>query len=110
MPEAAPGPDDSAGAALALQPGLVPPWRAALTSAALFVSGEAAFFVEGPMREELLDLLDFRPAPVWGQRLGCAPEDAARVVAAEAPLWRALGRPPPHRPAEAPIWITWGRP
>ncbi|WP_165078146.1 MULTISPECIES: hypothetical protein [unclassified Desulfovibrio] len=96
--------------ALALHAGLVPPWRPAVASAAVFVSGEAVFFVEGPMREELLDRLDFRPAPEWGERLGCAPEDAARVVAAEAPLWRALGRQRPGGQAELRVWITWGRP
>lgn len=106
----APGEEAAAEPALALHAGLVPPWRPAVASAAVFVSGEAVFFVEGPMREELLDRLDFRPAPEWGERLGCAPEDAARVVAAEAPLWRALGRQRPGGQAELRVWITWGRP
>lgn len=100
-------------AALPLHPGLIPPWRVAAASAVLFVSAETVFFVEGPMREELLDSLDFAPAPHWAERLGCAPEDADRLVAAEAPLWRALGRTrPPARgvPAEVRVWITWGRP
>ena len=108
--DAAPQEEAAAEPALALHPGLVPPWRPAVASAAVFVSGDTVFFVEGPMREELLDSLDFRPAPEWGERLGCAPEDAARVVAAEAPLWRALGRPRPEGPAELRVWITWGRP
>ncbi|MDE5878645.1 MAG: hypothetical protein K2G99_01225, partial [Desulfovibrio sp.] len=95
---------------LALQPGLIPPWRPAAASAALFVSEDTVFFVEGPMREELLDNLDFRPAPEWGGPLGCAPNDAALLVAAEAPLWRALGRPRPEGPETVRVWITWGRP
>lgn len=102
--------DDRAEPALALHPGLVPPWRPACAGAALFVAEDAVFFVEGPMREELLDNLDFRPAPQWGERLGCAPEDAARVVAAEAPLWRVLGRSRPEGPLRVRVWITWGRP
>ncbi|MDE7371337.1 MAG: hypothetical protein K2N07_06300 [Desulfovibrio sp.] len=108
--DAAPREDAAAEPALALHPGLVPPWRPAVASAAVFVSAEAVFFVEGPMREELLDSLDFHPAPEWGERLGCAPEDAGRMVAAEAPLWRALGRQRPEGPAELRVWITWGRP
>lgn len=114
--EEAPGaPVEDAGAepALPLHPGLVPPWRPAVASAVLFLDGETVFFVEGPMREELLEILDFRPAPEWGERLGCARDDAARVLAAEAPLWRVLGRPRPpvpEGPAEARIWLTWGRP
>ena len=97
-------------AALPLHPGLIPPWRVAAASAAHFVSAETVFFVEGPMREELLDSLDFAPAPHWAERLGCAPEDADRLVAAEAPLWRALGRSRPEGPAELRVWISWGRP
>lgn len=104
-------PEDAAGAEteLPLQPALVPPWRPALASAALFLDGETVFFVEGPMREELLERLNFRPAPEWGERLGCAPDEAPRVVAAEAPLWRVLGRTRPEGPAQLRIWITWGR-
>lgn len=97
-------------AALPLHPGLIPPWRVAAASAVLFVSAETVFFVEGPMREELLDSLDFAPAPEWAERLGCAPEDADRLVAAEAPLWRVLGRTRPEGPGELRVWITWGRP
>ena len=99
--------------ALALQPGLVPPWRPAVASAVLFLDGDTVFFVEGAMREELLDRLDFRPAPEWGRRLGCAREDAGRVLAAEAPLWRVLGRQRPEGTEGqegSRIWITWGRP
>lgn len=101
---------DAPGAELPLHPGLIPPWRVAAASVALFVGPETAFFAEGPMREDLLAVLDFRPAPDWGERLGCAPEDAARVRAAEAPLWRALGRPRPGGPAAVRVWLTWGRP
>ncbi|MDE7240896.1 hypothetical protein, partial [Desulfovibrio sp.] len=96
--------------ALPLHPGLIPPWRPAAASAVLFVAAETVFFVEGPMREELLDSLDFAPAPEWGERLGCAPEDAQRLVAAEAPLWRALGRTRPDGHGGRRVWITWGRP
>lgn len=96
-------------AALPLHPGLIPPWRVAAASAVLFVSAETVFFVEGPMREELLESLDFAPAPEWAERLGCAPGDAGRLVAARAPLWRALGRTRPEGPAEVRVWITWGR-
>lgn len=97
-------------AALPLHPGLIPPWRVAAASAALFVSAETVFFVEGPMREDLLDSLDFAPAPEWAEALGCAPEHADRLVAAEAPLWRALGRSRPEGAPELRVWVTWGRP
>lgn len=93
-----------------LHPGLVPPWRPAAAGADLFAPAGTAFFVEGPMRGELLAALDFRPAPEWGARLGCRPEDAGRLVAAEAPLWRALGRRQPEGGAQARVWLTWGRP
>lgn len=93
-----------------LHPGLVPPWRPAAAGADLFVPAGTAFFVEGPMRGELLAALDFRPAPEWGARLGCRPEDAGRLVAAEAPLWRALGRQRPEGASRARVWLTWGRP
>lgn len=106
-PEPAPGAPE---AELPLHPGLIPPWRPAAASAVLFVDAGTVFFVEGPMRGELLESLDFRPASEWGERLGCAPEDAERLVAAEAPLWRALGRTRPEGPAEVRVWITWGRP
>lgn len=95
-------------APLPLHPGLIPPWRVAVISMALFVGVETAFFVEGPMRGELLDVLEFRPALEWGERLGCAPEDAARLVVAEAPLWRVLGRQRPEGPCDMRIWLTWG--
>lgn len=93
-----------------LHPGLIPPWRVAVASAAPFLGGETVFFVEGPMRGELLDSLDFHPAPEWAGPLGCAPEDAERLVAAEAPLWRALGRARPEGPSALRVWLTWGRP
>lgn len=99
-----------AAAPFPLHPGLVPPWRPAAAGADLFVPVGTAFFVEGPMRGELLAALDFRPAPEWGARLGCRPEDAGRLVAAEAPLWRALGRQRPEGASRARVWLTWGRP
>lgn len=100
----------AAAAPFPLHPGLVPPWRPAASGAALFVPVGTAFFVEGPMREALLAVLDFRPAPEWGARLGCRPEDAGRLVAAEAPLWRALGRQRPEGVSHVRVWLTWGRP
>lgn len=99
-----------AGAPFPLHPGLVPPWRPAASGADLFAPAATAFFVEGPMRVELLAVLDFRPAPEWGARLGCPPEDAGRLVAAEAPLWRALGRQRPEGVSPARVWLTWGHP
>lgn len=100
----------NADAPFPLHPGLVPPWRPAVAAAALFAPAGTAFFVEGPMRGELLAVLDFRPAPEWGARLGCRPEDAGRLVAAEAPLWRALGRQRSEGLPHARVWVTWGRP
>ena len=71
-------------------------------------SGQAT--VHASTTGELLAALDFRPAPEWGARLGCRPEDAERLVAAEAPLWRALGRERPWGDPQARVWLTWGRP
>ena len=111
--DAAPRGEGAPEPSLALHPGLIPPWRPACAGAAMFVAGDAVFFVEGPMRGELLDRLDFRPAPEWGEVLGCPSKDAERLVEARAPLWRALGRTRPPvsgGPEETRVWITWGRP
>lgn len=104
------GPDLGEEPQMQLHEALIPPWRVAVASVALFVEQDAVFFVEGPMRHELLALLDFRPARDWGERLGCTAEDAARMVGAFAPLWRVLGRSRPERPDKPRLWLTWGQP
>lgn len=132
---ATPGTGNSPAQTLMPDPALLPPWRVAAANAACLLPPEVVFLVEGVMREELLERLDFVPAPDWGERLGAAPADAARIVAAIAPLWRVLGhdRPPTRmtqvaqmgqvtrasdssHPADAGraflcdrVWLSWGR-
>lgn len=129
VPHAAPGTGNSPAQTLSPDRALLPPWRVAAANAVCLLPPEVVFLVEGVMREELLERLDFAPAPDWGERLGAAPEDAARMVAAIAPLWRVLGhdRPPARmtrtarvsgggHPADAGraflcdrVWLSWGR-
>ena len=101
------------GAPIALDPALVPPWRLAAANAAYFLPEDAALAVEGPMREDLLERLEFRPAPQRADMLGCPAERAGEIVEARAPLWRALGHSRPARP-DGPLvaerlWLTWRR-
>ena len=103
------------GASIALDPSLVPPWRLAAANAAYFLPGDAALAAEGPMRADLLERLDFSPAPHYAELLGCPAEQADEIVEARAPLWRALGHSrPPERDADGPlaverVWLTWRR-
>ncbi|WP_022656538.1 hypothetical protein [uncultured Desulfovibrio sp.] len=103
------------GASIALDPSLVPPWRLAAANAAYFLPEDAALAAEGPMRADLLERLDFSPAPRYAKLLGCTAEHADEIVEARAPLWRALGHSrPPERGADGPlaverVWLTWGR-
>ena len=64
------------GASIALDPSLVPPWRLAAANAAYFLPGDAALAAEGPMRADLLERLDFSPAPHYAELLGCPAEQA----------------------------------
>lgn len=103
------------GASIALDPALVPPWRLAAVNAAHFLPGDAAVAAEGPMRADLLERLDFSPAPHYAALLGCPEERAGEIVRARAPLWRALGHSrAPGRDADGPlsverVWLTWRR-
>lgn len=103
------------GASITPDPALVPPWRPAAANAAYFLPGEVALAAEGPMRADLLEQLDFSPAPHYAALLGCPPEKAGEIVQARAPIWRALGHSrPPKRGADGPlgverIWLTWRR-
>ena len=102
-------------ASIALDPALIPPWRLAAVNAAYFLPREAALAVEGPMRADLLERLDFSLAPHCAELLGCPPERAGEIVQARAPLWRALGHSrPPGRDADGllgveRLWLTWRR-
>ena len=94
---------------IALDAGLVPPWRLVTANALYFVPADAALIIEGPMREDLLDILDFVPAP---NRQGLLAGAVARAVAVEAraPGWKVLGhtRPTGQPPLDAErVWITW---
>lgn len=46
------------------------PWRVCIAAAAFFIPSILPVFVEGPMREELADALEFRPSPGWSERTG----------------------------------------
>ena len=97
------------GSPIALDTGLMPPWRLVTANALYFVPADAPLIAEGPMREDLLDILDFAPAPRWQRLLEAAPANAV-AVEARAPGWQVLGhtRPTgqPQLDAER-VWVTW---
>ena len=97
------------GSPIALDTGLMPPWRLVTANALYFVPADAPLIAEGPMREDLLELLDFAPAPRWQGLLEAAPANAV-AVEARAPIWQVLGhtRPTgqPQLDAER-VWVTW---
>lgn len=69
---------------------LLPHWRVCVVNACFFLEPEMPILAEGEMAADLLDRLDFQPAPEW-----FAGESAPRIVSARAPLWRALGQSRP---------------
>lgn len=90
--------------------GLAPSWRTVAANALCFLPPEAAVALEGEMREDALDLLDFTPAPRWGQALS----DAEGVVTVEvrAPGRLLLGRTRPTGQASLDaerLWVAWRR-
>ncbi len=107
------------GAPIALDAGLVPPWRLVTANALYFVPPHAPIIIEGAMREDVLDLLEFAPAPerrslldAPGTAAAAAPADEPLPVAVEAraPGWKLLGhtRPTGQPPLDAErVWITW---
>ncbi|NCB21988.1 MAG: hypothetical protein EOM56_03995 [Deltaproteobacteria bacterium] len=97
------------GSPIALDTSLVPPWRLVTANALYFVPADAPLVVEGPMRNDLLDLLDFAPAQRWQGLLENAPANAV-AVEARAPGWQVLGhtRPTGQPPLDAErVWVTW---
>ena len=97
------------GSPIALDTSLVPPWRLVTANALYFVPADAPLVVEGPMRDDLLDLLDFAPAQRWQGLLENAPANAV-AVEARAPGWQVLGhtRPTGQPPLDAErVWVTW---
>ena len=97
------------GSPIALDTSLVPPWRLVTANALYFVPADAPLIVEGPMRDDLLDMLDFAPAQRWQGLLEDAPANAV-VVEARAPGWQVLGqtRPTGQPPLDAErVWVTW---
>ena len=97
------------GSPIALDTSLVPPWRLVTANALYFVPADVPLIVEGPMRDDLLDMLDFAPAQRWQGLLEDAPANAV-AVEARAPGWQVLGhtRPTgqPQLDAER-VWVTW---
>ena len=94
---------------IALDASLVPPWRLVTANALYFVPADAPLIVEGPMRGDLLEMLDFAPAKRWQGLLEGAAANAV-VVEARAPGWQVLGhtRPTGQAPLDAErLWITW---
>ena len=97
------------GSPIALDTSLVPPWRLVTANALYFVPADAPLVVEGPMRDDLLDMLDFAPAQRWQGLLENAPANAV-AVEARAPGWQVLGhtRPTGQPPLDAErVWVTW---
>lgn len=97
------------GSPIALDTSLVPPWRLVTANALYFVPADSPLVVEGPMRDDLLDLLDFAPAQHWQGLLEDAPANAV-AVEARAPGWQVLGhtRPTGQPPLDAErVWVTW---
>ena len=97
------------GSPIALDTSLVPPWRLVTANALYFVPADVPLIVEGPMRDDLLDMLDFAPAQRWQGLLEDAPANAV-AVEARAPGWQVLGhtRPTGQPPLDAErVWVTW---
>ena len=97
------------GTPIALDAGLVPPWRLVTANALYFVPADAPLIVEGTMRDDLLDILEFAPAQHRQPLLEGAPANAV-AVEARAPGWQVLGhtRPTGQPPLDAErAWITW---
>ena len=97
------------GSPIALDTSLVPPWRLVTANALYFVPADSPLIVEGPMRDDLLDMLDFASAQHWQGLLEDAPASAV-AVEARAPGWQVLGhtRPTGQPPLDAErVWVTW---
>lgn len=115
------------GSPIALDAGLAPPWRLVMANALYFLPVNAPIIVEGAMREDMLDMLNFVPAPerqgliappestpeaAVGGASAATPEYLPLPVAVEAraPGWKLLGRTrPTGQPPldEERTWITW---
>lgn len=119
MPDVLTGDLVRLGSPIALDAGLVPPWRLVVANALYFVPPHAPIIIEGAMREDVLDLLTFDPAPdrqaligVPGAASDSAPAGSPLPMAVEvrAPGWKLLGhtRPTGQPPLDAErVWITW---
>lgn len=98
---------------------IMPSWRICAANAALFVPPGIPFFIEGAMRDEMLEDFSFKPAkkaPIsWSESL--PPE----MLYISAPLWKILrhSRPDTHFVGEEwdafngfynidRIWLAWG--
>lgn len=109
VPDALTGDLVRLSAPIALDAGLVPPWRLVTANALYFVPADAPLIIEGTMRDDLLDLLDFAPAKRWQGLLEGAAANAV-AVEARAPGWQVLGhtRPTGQPPLDAErVWVTW---
>lgn len=101
---------------IAMDSSLVPPWRLAVNAAALFLPASVAIAVCDQMRTDLLERLDFQPAPEYAgllSRPGARQVPGSEILAARAPLWQVTGnsRPLPGSEADAPaniqrLWLT----
>lgn len=88
-------------------------WRSVLANALVFLPDNVAIFAEGCMAEELLEMLDFQPAPEFAFRLGCPPEIGDKLLAASATAAHILGKP--HQASASDqnslysqrIWLCW---
>ena len=119
MPDVLTGDLVRLGSPIALDAGLVPPWRLVVANALYFVPLHAPIIIEGAMREDVLDLLTFDPAPDRQALIGAsgAASDSApagsplpMAVEVRAPGWKLLGhtRPTGQPPLDAErVWITW---
>lgn len=102
------------GTPMALDAGLVPPWRLVAANALYFLPPDAAIAAEEGMRDDLLDMLDFAPAPQWAWALdengkAEAVPEGVEILEARAPGWKLLGRTRPtgQPPLDAErIWLV----
>lgn len=95
---------------IAVDAGLVPPWRLVVANALYFLPTAVAVALETDARDAAAERLEFLPAPRWHARLAGAADGRVVALEARAPAWRLLGhtRPTGQPPLDADrLWLDW---